>query len=501
MSTRDWMCLLAAAGNLALVVICVARARASPVARRLAVLCFAMFVWNFATLIEHVSDAPLWGVADSIFTAFSPPFMLHLVAVFVGASRTRVRPVIAAYVGYGALALSSAAGFFSTSGLVWVQSGGWATAFLVGWAPTLGVSLVWLVQHLLQSNDPEEKARTRTFLAALALGGAFATTDELVHLGIAVPHLAPLGTLVGVLLVATAVFRFRLFDRDLSLVTGIYAGGLAAAGLAAYLVVLGLFGGGIAASAAATAVVTLVLVSAAREVATSRAEQREQVERLTILGRVAAQMAHDIRNPLAALLGATRVLDDAPADQPREEAAEFRRLIVEQAERIRVIVETYERIGRVEPVPTRVQINDVVRRVVGGQRLAATAVRIGLDLTDALPECDADVDLVASALENLVRNACEAMPGGGELFVRTHLDVPPAGVRSVIVRVEDTGQGMDARRAERAFDDFYTTKATGTGLGLAFVRRVAIAHGGSVSLASRPGEGTTVELRLPAGRV
>jgi signal transduction histidine kinase len=59
---------------------------------------------------------------------------------------------------------------------------------------------------------------------------------------------------------------------------------------------------------------------------------------------------------------------------------------------------------------------------------------------------------------------------------------------------------MDARRAERAFDDFYTTKATGSGLGLAFVRRVALAHGGSVSLTSRPGEGTRVELRLPALR-
>jgi signal transduction histidine kinase len=57
---------------------------------------------------------------------------------------------------------------------------------------------------------------------------------------------------------------------------------------------------------------------------------------------------------------------------------------------------------------------------------------------------------------------------------------------------------MDARRAERAFDDFFTTKTTGSGLGLAFVRRVALAHGGNVSLASRPGEGTRVELRLPA---
>jgi signal transduction histidine kinase len=65
--------------------------------------------------------------------------------------------------------------------------------------------------------------------------------------------------------------------------------------------------------------------------------------------------------------------------------------------------------------------------------------------------------------------------------------------------VEDTGTGMDARTRERAFDDFFTTKARGTGLGLAFVRRVVEAHGGAVALESEPGRGTVVRVRLPAG--
>jgi two-component system sensor histidine kinase HydH len=496
MGSREWMCLLAAAGNLALAGLSLARTRVSVVARPLALLCFALFVWNFATLVEHVSDAPLWGVTDSVFTALSPPLMLHMVATFVGASRARARSVTAAYVAFGALALSSTTGFFSEAGQEWVRSTGWATAFLVGWGPTLTLSVVWLVRHLLQASEQEEKARTRTILAAFALGGTFATTDELVHVGLAVPHLAPLGTLIGTFLVATAVFRFRLFDRDLSLVSGVYVAGLASGGLVAYLIVLRLFGGSLAASMAATAIVTLGVVAAAREVATSRAAHRERVERLTVLGRIAAQMAHDIKNPLAALLGAARVLEDAPRSQPWEEAQGFRRLLVEQAERIRVIVEKYERIGRVEPIATRVQLNDVVRRVVGAQRVVSGGVQVAFDLLDALPECDADADLVASALENVVRNAFEAMPSGGALSVRTRLDAA-SPARSVVVRIEDTGEGMDARRAERAFDDFYTTKATGSGLGLAFVRRVALAHGGNVSLASRPGEGTAVELRLP----
>jgi two-component system sensor histidine kinase HydH len=511
MTSRDWMCLLAAAGNFALAVLSLARGRQSVVAKPLARLCFALFVWNFAALVEHVgtgrsdhthsflsvSNAPLWGVVDGIFTALSPPLMLHLIATFVGARRERAPFVIASYVVFGALALSSATGLFSTWGQDWTGSSTWAAAFLAGWVPTLAVALAWLVRHLVEARDHDEKARTRTFLAAFAFGGAFATTDELATLGMTVPRLASFGTLVGTSIVAAAVFRFRLLDRDLSVSNAIYAGALATTGLIAYVVVLRLLGGNVAAFGTATALVTLVLVAAGRELATSRAEQRERVERLTVFGRMAAQMAHDIKNPLAALLGAARVLDDAPPGQSPEEAREFRRLLVDQADRIRVIVDKYERIGRVEPVPTRVQINDVVRRVVGAQRVAAADVSVALDLLDPLPECDVDTDLVASALENVVRNACEAMPGGGALRVTTRVDAPAAGQTTVVVRVEDTGEGMDARRAEQAFEDFFTTKATGSGLGLAFVRRVALAHGGNVSLASRPGEGTAVELRLP----
>jgi two-component system sensor histidine kinase HydH len=84
------------------------------------------------------------------------------------------------------------------------------------------------------------------------------------------------------------------------------------------------------------------------------------------------------------------------------------------------------------------------------------------------------------------------MPEGGLVTVRT-----TASDGALLLSVEDEGAGMDARTRERAFDDFFTTKATGSGLGLPFVRRVAEAHGGSASLAARSGRGTVVTLRLP----
>lgn len=92
----------------------------------------------------------------------------------------------------------------------------------------------------------------------------------------------------------------------------------------------------------------------------------------------------------------------------------------------------------------------------------------------------------------MVRNALEATHERGDVRVETErLD------GGVIVRVVDTGPGMDARQRQRAFDDFYTTKVTGSGLGLSFARRVMLAHGGDVTLKSDLGVGTTVELRLP----
>jgi signal transduction histidine kinase len=121
------------------------------------------------------------------------------------------------------------------------------------------------------------------------------------------------------------------------------------------------------------------------------------------------------------------------------------------------------------------------------------------DLAADLPTCSMDRDLVAGALENLLQNAFEATPRAAApatVVVRTAL-ARTRQTEGVLLSVEDSGHGMSARTRERALDDFFTTKATGSGMGLAFVRRVAEAHGGDVSLVSKEGAGTTVRMFLP----
>jgi signal transduction histidine kinase len=168
--------------------------------------------------------------------------------------------------------------------------------------------------------------------------------------------------------------------------------------------------------------------------------------------------------------------------------------MLREVDRLHRVVDDYERIGRVQPILRAVDVNEIVRSVVALEPFAAAdGITITSELASELPKCTADGDLVSGALQNVIRNAFEAMPKGGKLTVRTE-----RVEHGVVITVEDSGDGMDARQAERALDDFYTTKPAGSGLGLAFVRRVAQAHGGDVSLKSTVGVGTIVRLRLSA---
>ncbi|MBW2459721.1 MAG: two-component system sensor histidine kinase/response regulator, partial [Deltaproteobacteria bacterium] len=133
------------------------------------------------------------------------------------------------------------------------------------------------------------------------------------------------------------------------------------------------------------------------------------------------------------------------------------------------------------------------------QLLRGREIDITTELDRDLPSVDGDADLLTNALENVARNAVEAMPRGGELRVITKGVSTSAGAEARIV-VTDTGKGMDVRARERALEDFFTTKAEGSGLGLSFVARVVKAHGGVIRLDSEEGRGTTVQLQLPVAR-
>jgi len=247
-----------------------------------------------------------------------------------------------------------------------------------------------------------------------------------------------------------------------------------------------------------SSVVILLLVAALRPLARTLSAQRVRSEYLATLGRFSAQMAHDIRNPLAAIRGAAQFLQEEQAQgRSMDPHLSFVEMILERTDHLERVIRDYQRMGRVEPAVTPLDVNQLVEGVLTAHLLSNKAgVTAETELAADLPVCSADRDLLEHALDNLVRNALEAMPQGGKLHGSTKL-VGDRGGDRVLIGIRDTGTGMDVRTKERALDDFFTTKPQGSGLGLAFIARVVEAHGGRLHLDSREGRGTTVEIELP----
>ncbi|XXF79206.1 ATP-binding protein [Myxococcaceae bacterium GXIMD 01537] len=495
MTSQAWVSLVACAGLLALAVLALARVGRSPLALPLSLLAISLSTWNFASFAHSASGEPGWRFMVLMAALMTAPCALHLILAFVGRRRQLAWAVFATYGLFGAAAAAALASLWLEPLAQAVTSHGFALAVLALALPLLCAGFSLLVLHQRRADTPEERARAGLVLLGLTLLVALLGTDLCAELGWDMPRLGNLGTLLGVPVMAMVTLRFHLFGSELSTGEALYAALVALLGVLAYLAVSRLFAGEMAALGVGAAGITLALLAATRRGVSAFVAERERLRHLATLGRFSAQMAHDLKNPIAAVKGAAQYLQEEHArGHSWDGQGDFLVLLLEQVERLERVVDTYQRLGRVEPLRAPLDVNRVVERVLSHQAFAGPgAVEVRRELAAGLPPCDGDFDLLAHALENLVRNACEAMPRGGTLTVRTAAEGP-----WVTLSVEDTGEGMDARTRERAFDDFYTTKATGSGLGLAFVRRVVDAHGGQVTLTSREGRGTIVHLRLPA---
>jgi signal transduction histidine kinase len=423
------------------------------------------------------------------------------VRLFIGRRRELGRVLGIVYALFGALSLSSAAALFTPAHRPLLDTVVWSALFLTGTLAVVVLGAWLLLGYRRTTSSHGERARARLLLLALPLAAVFGATDLVNTLVPSVPELSSLGAAACALLMMIVTLRGRLLGRDLSSGIALTAGVLGATAVIAYLLVFRIFAASTALLVVATATLSFAVIAATRQLAASASARRARISEMALMGRFSAQMAHDLKNPLAALKGAAQFLqEEQKQGRSLADQAEFFEIIVDQADRLERLISTYQRIGRLEPELARVDVGALVRDVLALQTFAAPATTVRVTIGDDLPACAADRDLLARALENLVKNAFEAMSGGGALTVSVDRAIAIEGAREpgVVVRIADTGAGMDARTRERVFDDFYTTKATGSGLGLPFVQRVIEAHGGEVTLTSEVGRGTVFTLRLPA---
>jgi signal transduction histidine kinase len=231
-------------------------------------------------------------------------------------------------------------------------------------------------------------------------------------------------------------------------------------------------------------------------------EQLRRNEKLSALGLLAAEVAHEIRNPLTVMKMLYHSLDLRFA--PEDPRAKDARIIDEKIEHLNRIVEQILDFARTtEPRFAPVQLNELIDELslLVRHKLKHQNVRLVRELQRDLTPVLGEAGQLEQAFLNLILNAAEAMPAGGTLTITSRTVRLPAGSRGGLVEVafKDTGQGMNAEQRELAFTSVLsTTKSKGTGLGLAIVGRIIETHRGRVKIRSRAGQGTTVTVLLPS---
>ncbi len=249
----------------------------------------------------------------------------------------------------------------------------------------------------------------------------------------------------------------------------------------------------------------VVLVLRDRTIENSLRQLVADRESLSAFGRIAAGIAHEVKNPLGGIRGAAEILSARSSDAKSRDAAE---LIVREVERIAGLVDDLMVFTRGEDVRF-VPLN--IHRVLDGviDLLAMDPIGSGVavkrEFDPSLPELMGDADRLTQVFHNIVRNALEAMDGcGGELVIKTRMAFDPrvgtepdGSAPALFVEIADTGPGIEPEVLEKIATPFFTTRSGGTGLGLAVSRHWVARHGGSLRIESQPGAGTRVRVALP----
>jgi signal transduction histidine kinase len=234
--------------------------------------------------------------------------------------------------------------------------------------------------------------------------------------------------------------------------------------------------------------------------AASLGRQRDELrraERLAAVGRISAQITHEIRNPLNAIgLNAELLAEELEDGNASAEARTLVSAISREVDRLNGVAEEYLRFARLpKPSLGRQDLNEVVGSLLDflAPELQAAGVEVVRELAQGSLGVRADEGQLRAVFLNLIRNSREAMPGGGRLTIRTRRDG-----EAVEAEVADTGGGIPPEVLTRIFEPFYSTKERGTGLGLAFVLQVLKDHGGTIRCDGAAGQGTSFTVRLPA---
>jgi len=226
----------------------------------------------------------------------------------------------------------------------------------------------------------------------------------------------------------------------------------------------------------------------------------QQADRLTAAGEMAASIAHEIRNPMAGILGALQVLH---AEMPEQNSRkEILREMISQMERMNDSLN--DLLSYTKPTPpvfSAMNVNDIIERTLtlATAKAEASLVKIDRQYDQALPLISVDPKLLQQLFWNIIANAVQAMSTAGTLTIKTWCSNGSVHGRyeTVHIAIKDTGKGIPPSELDKIFKPFHSTKHKGTGLGLAVSKQIVEQHHGSITVESLADQGTTVSIALP----
>lgn len=398
-------------------------------------ICLSVIIWNLCWYMFHSTGGQYWFYLSLVGSAFIPVLTLHFIINFVGPGAKGERWMPLAYGFSGVLAAGACLAAFQPRFRAIVDGGYWDAAYFALLMPFFLAGLVMLVGALRRSDSAEEKNRLFYFFIAGLIGIVTAASDHIQSLGFDVPRLGHIGSVFYPSILAVVVFKHRgSFD---------------------------------------------IL-----------AQMRD---RLDVLGEAAAGIAHEVRNPLTSIKGASKLLADEMERLDHPGCRDYARIIAEEAERLENILanfQYYTRPMRIEK--EKVPLNELIIKTLRLVELDVQGLVIRHELSGEVGNVPADAALLRQVFLNLIKNSSEACGPGGELFIRTERVSP-----SVRISFSDNGHGVPEDCLDEIFRPFFTTKSHGIGMGLPISLRIVHAHGGTLEVKSGKPRGTEFIILLP----
>ncbi len=227
--------------------------------------------------------------------------------------------------------------------------------------------------------------------------------------------------------------------------------------------------------------------------------KKEEAERLASLGYVAAGLAHEIKNPLVSIKTLAQLLPERYDDE--EFRFRFTNIAISEIDRIgNIVSDLLDFAKSSEPDFTSVDIQGLIDEVIAllSARFDECGILVSRNYLAQVPAIYGDRAQLKQLFLNIFLNSHEAMQTGGRITVGLDIGADSDKVQKVIVRIADTGSGIEKENMQHVFEPFFTTKGKGTGLGLSICKRMVSNHGGNISLDSISKQGTTVTVELPA---